>query len=344
MGKELSHILCADQSSNSLTGAASQGRYHSILKEFPSSYHLGAIAADTYFYAVKLPFESGAPHRFGDRIHGAEGDDTSGPAHEMLKGLRNRPNDPLFGEKAAFLGGFLTHIALDSILHPYVYHVSGDYYAACPVEQREARVRHRLIETWFDLHLLRNSSMNLQACGFMAGIRRNGVRNLELLKFFLEACEKSLSIDPASWRDLKRGYRVQMLLNSAFKSPTAARILRRTDRLMGGRLQSFLALFYPGESCEVPREIIHFDMFRHPVTGNRMQGGFQDLWIQARERSVDFLQSVEKFLFCGEGDDDIRNAIQGYNLCSGLVGVPIRGAVHYQHIPMELLLLHEKKS
>lgn len=340
MGKEISHILCAEQASARLPDS-STGRFRSILKDFPRSYHLGAIAADTYFYAVKLPFETLSSHRFGDVIHGADGNDTSGPAHEMLKNLRDKPNDPLFGEKAAFLGGFLTHIALDSIFHPYVYHVSGDYYADCPVEQKEARVRHRLIEAWFDLHLLRESSLDLAACGFMAGIRRNGARNEELLRFFLAACEKTLSIDPASWRGLKRGYRVQMLLNTAFRSPSAGKIIRRTDRILGGRLQSFTALFYPWESCEIPHEIIHFDTFRHPVTGIRLEGGFQSLWSQALQRSMEFLVSMDKFLFRDGGEVDLRSVIRGYNLCSGLVGVPIRGAVHYECIPMKRLRFHE---
>jgi len=273
-------------------------------------------------------------------IHGAEGNDTSRPVHEMLKSLRDAPNDSLYGEKAAFICGFLTHIALDSILHPYVYHVSGNYYAECPLERRESRIRHRLIEAWFDLHLLDQSSLRLTRCAFLPKIRRKGALNLELMRFFFSACEKSLSLDPDSWHYLLQGYRHQMILNAAFRRATIGKALRLADGFLSGRLQSFLALFYPWDFPEAPEEIINFPSYRHPVTGNECNGGFHSLWKKALERGGKFLTAVEQYLFLGKDDDELRKVVRGYSLNTGLVGVPIRKAVHYERIPLERLWLH----
>jgi hypothetical protein len=340
MGKELSHILCAEQAAYSGAGA-SGGGLRSLLGDFSRCYHLGSIVPDTFFYAVRLPFTTGNPSGYGDMIHGSGGNDTGRPAHEMLKALRDAPHDPLFMEKAAFVCGYLTHIALDSVLHPYVYHVSGNYYADCPVERREAQARHRLIEGWFDLHLLQLASRKLAGCAYLSDIRRNGSVTRELLRFFLDACEKSMPMDPAAWRDLLRGYRVQMTLNAVFRMASAEKLVRRMDRTLGGRLMSFHALFYPGKFREIPREIIHFPSFRHPVTGEEREGGFESLWKQALARSEEFLAAAATFLFAGGGDDGLRSVIKGYSLSSGIVGVPIRDAVYYDCIPLEKLRFPE---
>jgi hypothetical protein len=342
MGKELSHIICAEQTAQSITGSVGGG-FLSLLRDYSAAYHFGSIVADTFFYAVRLPFESGHSPCWGDMIHGADGNDTSGPVHEMLKALRDSPNDTLYGEKAAFVCGFLTHIALDSTLHPYIYHVSGNYYADCPVERRESQVRHRLIEAWFDLHLLQQSSLRLARCGYLRKIRAKGALNKELMRFLFTACEKSFQIDPDSWRFLLRGYRVQMILNAAFRSATLGKSLRLADSFLSKRLQTFLALFYPWGCPEVPGEIINFRSFRHPVTGEEHEGDFQRLWNQSLERGGDFLASVEKFLFLGRDDDELRKVIRGYSLSTGLEGVPIREAIHYDRIPLEKLWLHGKR-
>jgi len=337
MGKEISHILCAEQTSQALEGVAGGGLL-SLLRDNAREYHFGSIAADTFFYSVRIPFVSKNSPCCGDMIHGAGGSDTVRPVHEMLMALRDAPNDPLFGQKAAFASGFLTHIALDSILHPYVYHVSGNYYADCPVERQQAQVRHRLIEAWLDLHMLRQTSRDLAGCSWLEDIRRNGVVNAELLRFFFAACEKALEIESSCLRDLLRGYRVQMALNAAFGRAPVARLVRRADRILAGRLGAFHALFYPLGQSEIPREIIHFDSFLHPVTGEKREGGLQALWREALERSGIFLASLEKFLFSGGDDDELRSSVQGYNLSTGLVGVSMRGAVHYDCIPVERLL------
>lgn len=341
MGKELSHIICAERTAERLTGSVGGG-FLSLLRDYSAAYHFGAIVADTFFYAVRLPSESGTSTCWGDVIHGAAGNDTSGPVHEMLKALRNSPNDTLYGEKAAFVCGFLTHIALDSTLHPYVYHVSGNYYDDCPVARRESQVRHRLIEAWFDLHLLELSSQRLARCTYLRQIRGKKAQNRELMRFLFAACEKSFQIDPDSWRFLQRGYRVQMILNAAFRRAALGKSLCLVDTFLSGRLQAFLALFYPWGISEVPDELINFRSFHHPVTGEELAGGFPELWEQALVRGGEFLTAVEKFLFLGRDDDELRRVIRGYSLSTGLEGVPTQEAVHYRPIPLERLWLHGK--
>lgn len=339
MGKEISHILCAEQAvhaGGNLFGA----RFRSILKDARHSFHFGSIAADTFFYSVRLPFEKKRPFCYGDVIHGSDGNDTSLPAIEMLRLLRDKPNDPLFAEKLAFAGGFLTHISLDSIIHPFVYHVSGNYYADCPSERNDARARHRLVESWLDLHVLRQASLGLGSCTFVTDIRRNNLVNGELLRFFLAACAGRGQSDPVHWKGLKRGYHVQICLNSLFGSRRAALLVKRANRVFSGRLGSFLALFYPWGYRDIPAEILHFDKYIHPVTGESRSGGFTSLWAEAVHRGRDYLSAMDEFLFGGGNDAALESIVKGYSLNTGLIGVPIRDAVHFDCIPLERLWSH----
>jgi hypothetical protein len=339
MGKEISHILCAGQAVHAGMGSLGD-RLRSVLSDALHSFHFGSIVADTFFYAVRLPFERKRAFCFGDAIHGSDGNDTSRPALEMLRLLRGTPNDPLFAEKAAFACGFLTHIALDSVLHPFVYHVSGNYYAACPAERNDARARHRLVESWLDLQVLRQASLELPGFTFLSDIRRNGVVNRELLRFFASVCADAAEDEPACWHDLRRGYRVQMALNALFGNRGAAALVNRADCLFAGRFGSFLALFYPWGYSEIPGEILHFDSYNHPVTGEMLKGGFDRLWSDALQRGKIFLAAADRFLFGAGNDDALGDAVQGFSLNTGLVGVPIRGAVHFDCIPLERLWSH----
>lgn len=339
MGKEISHIICAEQAVHAGGNSLGAG-FRSLLNDARYSFHLGSIAADTFFYAVRLPFEKKRTFCYGDVIHGSDGNDTSLPAIEMLRLLRDTPDDPLFAEKLAFASGFLTHISLDSIIHPFVYHVSGNYYADCPAERNDARARHRLVESWLDLQVLRQASLGLDGCSFIADIRRNSLVNQKLLRFFFSACTGNKQSDPVYWEGLKRGYNVQMCLNSLFGNRRAALLVKRANRMFSGRLGSFLALFYPWGYRDIPAEILYFDKYIHPVTGEIRTGGFSCLWAEAVLRGKDFLSAVDEFLF-GRGDDAaLEGIVQGYSLNTGLIGVPIRDAVHFDCIPLERLWSH----
>ena len=86
MGKEISHILCAEQTFQALAGRAG-GTFLSILRDHAREFHFGSIAADTFFYGIRSPFSSGNPSRCGDLIHGAEGADTGRCDGDLGHGL-----------------------------------------------------------------------------------------------------------------------------------------------------------------------------------------------------------------------------------------------------------------
>jgi hypothetical protein len=343
MGKELTHILFAEQTLNSLIDP-DKDPLASALHNSPQAFHFGAIVADTFFYGIKMPCFDKAYSCCGEIIHGFAGNDTSLLPLEMLRDLKENPDDPLFREKLAFVSGLLTHIALDSVLHPFIYYFSGNYHHESPEERTDARTRHRLIESWLDLLLLQQVSLNLQDCRFIADIRRNSSMNRNLLRFFHDAFIRTGNGDATSWKFLKRGYDVQMLLNTAFPRAFLGKFVERVNRASKGKLRAFMALFYPWDYKEIPAQIMDFGVYRHPVTGEEFQEDFQSLLLKSQQRGTAFLQAVREYLY-GDGDPDkLRDVVKGYSLSMGLVGVSAENAVYFDCVPLNRIWTYGVKD
>jgi hypothetical protein len=334
MGKEISHIILAEQSAGSLEDSG-KDPFVSILRNFSHAFHFGSIAADTFFYGIRLPVLEKRFCCCGDKIHGTDGNDTSLPLLWMLHELKANPHDPLHHGKLAFTCGFLTHVALDTVFHPCIYYLSGNYHHECVDERIRAVTRHRLIESWLDLFVLARASKTVGDCRFMENIRGNSPLNLELLRFFFEAFASTVQVERYLWKYLQRGYSVQMLLNSIYPSAFWGGLVGSTNRILKGRLDTFMALFYPRNYGEIPSEIIDFTYFRHPVTGEEVKQNFDDLWESAQQRSLEFLEAVRAYLY-GDGDlARLGKVIRGYSLCMGLVGVPVSSAGYFNSVPLD---------
>ena len=333
MGKEISHILMAEQSAHSLEDPG-RDPLAALLRDFSPAFHFGSIAADTFFYGIKVPFLEKKYDCCGDMIHGAEGNDTSLPLLSMLQDLRNNRHDRLFREKLAFACGFLTHIALDTVCHPCIYYFSGNYHHESVEERVKAVTRHRLIESWLDLFVLRKASITIENCLFMETIRRNTPLNLELLRFFFESFERTASVDGYLWKYLRRGYNVQMLLNSMFPNAFWGKMVGTANRALKGKLNTFMALFYPWDYREIPPEVFDYEYYLHPVTGEELPGGFNQLWESAGKRCLEFLEAVREYIY-GDGDQErLGRVLKGYSLSTGLVGVPVSEAGYFDIMPM----------
>ena len=225
-------------------------------------------------------------------------------------------------------------MALDSVLHPSIYYFSGNYHHECPKERADARTRHRLIESWIDLFLLQQASIDLKDYRFIGDIRRNSSINRDLLRFFHRAFARTGDGDEASWKFLKRGYDVQMLLNSVFPQAFWGRVVEAANRTSKGKLRTFMALFYPWDYKEIPAAIIDFRVYRHPVTGEEVQKDFQTLWAEAVQRGIDFLQAAREYIYEDGDQEKLRAVVKGYSLSMGLVGVPARSAGYFDSLPL----------
>src|SRR5688572_10618717 len=90
--------------------------------------YLGALGPDALYY---YRFGGSPAEKIAETLHGSEGEDTFRLPKELAKKIVQLPpdeRDPLW----AFLIGYLTHCIVDSIFHPVIYYLTGDYYAEDP--------------------------------------------------------------------------------------------------------------------------------------------------------------------------------------------------------------------
>lgn len=124
-------------------------RLASIIESHRDAAELGAMAHDAPYFLERghSPFSAVATY-----LHGADGGDTFAPLRNvgaLIGGL----GDPAARRCAwAFLAGMVTHAATDIAFHPLVYYFTGNYEDPDPQFRQAARTRHRLFETYLDLH------------------------------------------------------------------------------------------------------------------------------------------------------------------------------------------------
>ena len=335
MPKELTHILFADAVAADLEAGGRTG-LASLLSRERATLHFGSIATDTLFYGFTLPVLDRDFQPWGDIIHGEEGEDTGTPVREMLERLRGgtteRAGSASDDAKFAFVCGFLTHMALDIVFHPWVYSVTGQYYDADPVRRTDSQMRHRLAESWLDLLMLGRRGTDLAHFGALEAVRRNGTSNLACLGFFADCFRSAWRIDGDVGRYARRFYRVQMLLTRLFASPAAMRAVARANRMTDGRLRAFLALFYPADADRMPRDLFAFQGYRHPVTGERVAATLESMWNDARRLAVDLVTAADATRK-GASSDALDAALGGRSLDVGLSRCPANRAVHFDIFP-----------
>ncbi len=115
------HILCAEGALDRLPLEVT-----SIIKEYMAPYRLGAQGPDFFFYYNAEPWNDDEGFsKIGGRVHTESIDEFFITAADYIKeGKDSLPKETL-NLYISYLAGFLTHYALDSTAHPYIYYTSG---------------------------------------------------------------------------------------------------------------------------------------------------------------------------------------------------------------------------
>jgi hypothetical protein len=109
------------------------------------AYLLGAMAPDAgYFY-----LNGKGDNHFPEMLHGKNGEDTWLPVRIAMERCST-------DYQRSFILGFISHVITDSVFHPAVYFLTGNYYDSDPQRRFRAVRNHRLIETRMDAWARKN--------------------------------------------------------------------------------------------------------------------------------------------------------------------------------------------
>lgn len=120
------------------------------IQEYPKVFNLGAQGPDFFFFYRAYPW--GNPENFHEIGNRAHVKDTGKLFQAAMRYIQGKPVE----ERkllAAYLCGFLTHYALDSVAHPYVLYFTGDITQDSPGYSRFSR-NHTRFEAAIDAWLI----------------------------------------------------------------------------------------------------------------------------------------------------------------------------------------------
>jgi hypothetical protein len=167
-------------------------RLHSKMKEswlYEAAFLLGAVSHDSPYYSDI--FTPGADD-VAEYLHGKDGEDT----YQVVRDMFAAGSENTTGYRYMyyyFALGLLSHVILDAALHPFIYYVTGDYYAPSRGERARARTAHRNIESILELYILRNSGTPYADQTIIRLLRSLGPDMVSpLSKVLYNSCKKKL--------------------------------------------------------------------------------------------------------------------------------------------------------
>lgn len=365
MPKEITHCLFAEKAVHGLAASEfplrrAAGR--ELLFQFEKQKEallFGSVAPDIFYYDIPVPWEKKGPARgavWGDLIHGAHGEDTLRHVREMLHILRDPAlqspltrGRPLSRDEHSlimlFVMGYLAHVALDTLMHPFVYYYSGNYYAEDAAEKLRSEARHRAIETVYDLWNLERFGTTLAKYRARARIYLKdeprylvlGLLTLGLLRAWPNIAEQEFGAGELP-RDVRqhplfkiahRSYKKQLLLNKMFQSRSVARFgfwlnARRKDALHANSSLLYPAATYREYLVNAGKEALGIESFkdyRDPVDNRPLRFSAEQVERRILSRTQGMYRIVWSYLSGVSSAQQLNRRLRGFSLNNGRTGV-----------------------
>ncbi|GIW21585.1 MAG: hypothetical protein KatS3mg068_0592 [Candidatus Sericytochromatia bacterium] len=331
MPKEITHIYFSDKLLENLKDL----KLYQVISKNIDLYYFGSIATDTFYYNIKLPFDK-TFFQYGDLVHGANGNDTSILWWNFLEDLKKDKEN--YNEKISFISGFITHCVMDINFHPYVYYFSGNYFDKNKKERKNAQMRHRLIEAWLDLYVLKKLNIDLKNFFSIKNAYKNDKINLSMLYFLCEIAKNSWNLNNTKtiFYNIKRGYFIQKILNLYIMNNSFFReIFRKINNILRDEIIEYLALFYPDNKENIPDEIINFNYYLHPFNSEKFSGNINNIFENAIKQGFEYLKAINDFLFENKTKEELSTILVGYSLDLGLYGVSVEKAKYFSPLKIK---------
>jgi hypothetical protein len=272
--------------------------------------YLGAMTPD-----APLFFNGGGSsfQEISEKLHGNTGEDT----FEFLRSLAPRIFEAHTEEERRILLffwiGYLSHCVTDSILHPLVFYITGNYYDILPAKRKEARKAHRLYETYLDL-------WSAQQYPALPWDRFHPIYNA-LGENLSVICTHLDQIAPGETRGCwKKAFSHMRFFQKLFISPSVGIVVRLLATLLPQLFSGHDALFSFGRS-ELPPSFHQTIEYQNPITGARCQATLQTLMERAISQTVELINRSAPAL---NSNQVPLNNVVGPSLCSGISNTEVQ--------------------
>ncbi len=379
MPKEMTHIVLAEEACQVLGNTSprhNKGRREiaTLLREQRNAYYFGSVAPDIFFYDIAFPLENKKCPRGGDwgnAIHGTRGENTMAHIFAMAHILNESRLQASLGYRngmpekhrklcLAFAMGYLTHVALDTVLHPIVYYFSGNYYAPEPTAKKWSETRHRTIESLLDLLVLERTHRTFTELNTPVLVKMSAKQQKVVLGFFTLALrmafgnESTPAIPGDRWfqprdniytdplyKTVKRGTIKQRILNRLFRIRVAGKSALLLNRKNRDKFSEFSTLMYPARTYTAylkkwrnPLDLYALQHFRNPLTNQEKKISFADLSKRSLARCRRYLVAFDRLVNHLEQEAALKKILNGPSLNNARPGVPTKEMQFFAPLPL----------
>ncbi len=315
MPKEISHIYFSEEIQKSLNEDIKN-----ILSQHMNLYYYGSTSPDIFYYYLpnKKLSQKITSIDWGSLIH-----DDSNNMEPIYRLLNLAKTSEYKNEIFCFVGGYLTHVAADTIFHPYIYSITGYYYDKNPSLQKEYQRNHRLFETIMDIYIL-NNIYKLSLKDFKLS-KKLLLSNSELKILFLYG--KSLKdffypeIDDKEMEDyVYYCYNNHIKLTKIFQKTWLVNLLIPLKKY-SKELDSILALCYGNHPESKYIDFLKFFEAPHPIHNTIIQGNFFEFLEKIKKRGRDFIHAIYEFLYKDKNLNEVKQLIPNYSLNTGEIKI-----------------------
>jgi hypothetical protein len=279
MPKEITHWAVAQKAA----AHASEPHVRRIIENNMGLYLTGAVAVDSPYYAFtggKKLFKSA-----GARLHGMGEENPFSAVLRVPAVARGEGGD----QALAFTLGALTHLIADTVFHPMVYYLTGDYDDPDKARRKKAVTLHRLLETRMDVWFAK--SVKLANGG---SLLRSAAKAWTGAKAFTQLASSLFFGKDDMTAPARMAVASHAVIQSFFKRRWAGRLAGFYGCLARRDMGEFTALFYPPMTSAAPPFFSEPIRYKNPVSGEFFRESLADMEKRAVETCAGWFDSIAK--------------------------------------------------
>jgi len=283
---------------------------------------LGAIAHDAPYYLVSKVKDTKDFTQVAEYLHGTDGEDTYEPIRRLFEkvSLARKSGDE-YSFTLGFLLGFLSHLVTDSIFHPPIIYLTGDYYDQDPVKANHSRRKHRALETSLDNQFVGEDSYPTISKVYSRFIAKAKSQELEAIYTAITPNGLDMIKSRKNW---ELSFQVLGYLQVGFRSRIFGSLLKMFCK-KHPTLSEYEALFNANRRKVTLSISLPFE-WRDPLSGSEHRSSWSDLIKISVNRTLLLWSELISSLIDEEQPEFLKEV--GPSLSFNLPGIK-RGAVIY---------------
>lgn len=270
----------------------------------------------TYFYNVMFPWRKGSDIRtFGGLFHGMKTYEYFSTLINYIKYNDYQNNSEIIG----FLYGQVCHYALDTTCHPYLIYKTGKYHKH-DKSTHKYNMEHSRVESLIDEYFIKEREHvkpHIFKCYKILDTRSLSKKTKEVIDAtYKEVFNKPnfSTIYEKCIKDMKLFYRIfrydPIGLKLAF--------YRFVDLICPPTMRKKHAISYHNKLKDMDNILnINHNTWYHPVTKEKHNESFLDLYIIAMQKAIYMIENINKYIY-EDKKIDLEKVIGNYSYETGL--------------------------